>query len=171
MIEPRRNACNGELHPKAIEGIYLFNRKKFFEAHEELEIAWNEEKSEMRDLYRGILQIAVAYLHIARGNYEGAIKVYKRSQRWLRGWNDICRGMNLKQFQADAKNVMNEVEKLGKERIQEFDVALFKPIQWNEKRIWVCDRCGSEMYEKNCKVTCPNCGNRFDCSDLNLYFD
>jgi rubrerythrin len=39
------------------------------------------------------------------------------------------------------------------------------------KRIFICDRCGTEMREKNCKVTCPNCGNRFDCSDLNIYFD
>jgi hypothetical protein len=36
---------------------------------------------------------------------------------------------------------------------------------------YLCDRCGSEMIELNCKVVCPNCGNRFDCSDLNLYFD
>jgi predicted metal-dependent hydrolase len=151
--------------------MYLFNLRKFFEAHEELEIAWNEEKSKVRDLYRGILQIAVTYLHITRGNYDGAIKVYKRSQRWLDGWNDVCRGINLKQFQADARNVMNEVERLGKERIGEFDIALFKAIQWTEKKVWICDRCGSEMYEKNCKVSCPNCGNRFDCSDLNLYFD
>ena len=40
-----------------------------------------------------------------------------------------------------------------------------------EKPVYVCDRCGHEMVEKNCKVTCPNCGNRFDCSDLNIYFD
>jgi predicted metal-dependent hydrolase len=170
-IESKKSSCNGEIHPKAIEGMYLFNLRKFFEAHEELEIAWNEEKSEIRDLYRGILQTAVTYLHITRGNYDGAIKVYKRSQRWLEGWNDVCRGINIKQFQEDAKNVMNEVERLGKERIGEFDISLFKKIQWNEKRIWICDRCGSEMHEKNCKVTCPNCGNRFDCSDLNLYFD
>lgn len=164
-------SCNGEIHPKAIEGMYLFNLRKFFEAHEELEVAWNEETGEVRDLYRGILQIAVTYLHITRGNYDGAIKVYKRSQRWLEGWNDVCRGINIKQFQADAQIVMNALEKLGKERIREFDSALFKPIQWNEKRVWICDRCGSEMYEKSCKVSCPNCGNRFDCSDLNLYFD
>lgn len=167
----KKNSCDDEIHPKAIEGMYLFNLRKFFEAHEELEIAWNEEKSEIRDLYRGILQIAVTYLHITRENYDGAIKVYKRSQRWLEGWNDICRGINIKQLQEDARNVMDEIENLGKERIGEFDISLFKPIQWNEKRIWICDRCGSEMYEKNCKVTCPNCGNRFDCSDLNLYFD
>ncbi len=36
---------------------------------------------------------------------------------------------------------------------------------------FLCDRCGAEMIEHNCKVICPNCGNRFDCSDLSLYFD
>lgn len=36
---------------------------------------------------------------------------------------------------------------------------------------FVCDRCGTEMIQRNCKVICPNCGNRFDCSDLSLYFD
>lgn len=41
----------------------------------------------------------------------------------------------------------------------------------NKKQTFICDRCGFEMYEKNCKVICPNCGNRFDCSDLNIYFD
>ena len=41
----------------------------------------------------------------------------------------------------------------------------------SEKHKIICDRCGFEMYKKNCKVVCPNCGNRFDCSDLNIYFD
>jgi rubrerythrin len=40
-----------------------------------------------------------------------------------------------------------------------------------KKRVYVCDRCGLQMLEKSCKVVCPNCGNRFDCSDLNIYFD
>ena len=39
------------------------------------------------------------------------------------------------------------------------------------KRVFLCDRCGFQMVEKNCKVVCKNCGNRFDCSDLNIYFD
>lgn len=39
------------------------------------------------------------------------------------------------------------------------------------KRVYFCDRCGSRMSEYLCKITCPNCGNRFDCSDLNIYFD
>jgi len=39
------------------------------------------------------------------------------------------------------------------------------------EHVYLCDRCGHEMYEKNCKVICPNCGDRFDCSDLNINFD
>ncbi len=46
-----------------------------------------------------------------------------------------------------------------------------KRKEQNEKQKFVCDRCGAEMYESNCKIMCPNCGNRFDCSDLNIYFD
>lgn len=51
-----------------------------------------------------------------------------------------------------------------------------KPAQRPEtapasQRVWICDRCGHAMLARLCKIICPNCGNRFDCSDLNLYFD
>ena len=166
-----QNECNGRIHPKAIEGMTLFNEGKFFEAHEELEIAWKEEPGSIRDLYRGILQIAVTYLHITRGNYNGAVKVYGRSLKWLKDWPDVCRGIRVQNLRETAELVIKEVQRLGKENISNFDRSLFKQIVWNEKRIWICDRCGSEMHERNCKVSCPNCGNRFDCSDLNIYFD
>jgi rubrerythrin len=163
--------CAGIIHPNAVEGIRLFNDQKFFEAHEELEIAWNEERGSVRDLYRGILQVAVTCLHITRGNYDGAIKVHERSVKWLQGWSGVCRGIHVGKLGENVDAVMKEVLRLGKDGIGKFDTSLIEPILWNEKRLWICDRCGGEMREKNCKVTCPNCGNRFDCSDLNLYFD
>jgi rubrerythrin len=43
--------------------------------------------------------------------------------------------------------------------------------QTKARAVYLCDRCGFQMVERNCKVECPNCGNRFDCSDLNIYFD
>ena len=159
-----------------MEGLRLFNAGEYFEAHEALEDAWNEEREPVRDLYRGILQVAVVYLHITRRNYNGAVKVYIRSQRWLKDWPEICRGIEVGQLRRDAEAAIDEVKRLGMERISDFDNSLLKPVRWSEdgqveKRKYICDRCGHEMYEKNCKVTCPNCGNRFDCSDLNIYFD
>ncbi|HXF84968.1 MAG TPA: DUF309 domain-containing protein [Anaerolineales bacterium] len=168
--------CRAPLHPQAEEGLRLFNAGAYFEAHEALEEAWREEKSAVRNLYRGVLQIAVVYLHITRGNFEGALKVYERSQRWLKDWPAVCRGMNVEELRRDAKRVIEEVQRLGAKRLHEFDISLLKPIKWEkiyarENQHYLCDRCGHEMYEQNCKVICPNCGNRFDCSDLNLYFD
>lgn len=168
------SACSRALPPRGRDGIALFNRGEFFEAHEALEDIWRDEKSETRDLYRGILQIAVTYLHITRGNYVGAVKVYGRSQKWLGKFPDICQGINVKRLLADAKTVMEALQALGKENIASFDKSLFKPIlltKPTDKRIYICDRCGHEMFEHNCKISCPNCGNRFDCSDLNIYFD
>ena len=165
------NDCNGVLHPKAIEGLKLFNKKQFFEAHEELEDAWRDEKGSIRYLYQGVLQAAVTYLHITRGNYEGALKLYERCMKLLKDYPDVCRGIQVGKLKIDLKNVIQEVQRLGRERINVFDTSRFKDVIWSEKRVWICDRCGSQMHEKNCKVSCPNCGNRFDCSDLNIYFD
>ncbi len=168
--------CDTSPHPQAAEGLRLFNAGKYFEAHEALEEAWNEEKGKVRDLYRGILQIAVVYLHITRKNYNGAVKVYDRSQKWLKDWPAVCRGLHVDELRRDAEAAINEVKRLGPEKIQEFDRSLLKPAQWDEgqtegQRVYLCDRCGHKMMDKNCKVTCPNCGNRFDCSDLNIYLD
>ncbi|HJS19235.1 MAG TPA: DUF309 domain-containing protein [Anaerolineales bacterium] len=171
MTDSASDLCNAPLHPRAAQGLRLFNAGEYFEAHEALEDAWNAEHEKVRELYRGILQIAVVYLHVTRQNYNGAVKVYGRSQRWLKDWPEICRGIQVGQLRKDAKAVIDEVNRLGMDKIGEFDPSLLKPVQWTEKHIYICDRCGHEMYEKNCKVTCPNCGNRFDCSDLNIYFD
>lgn len=165
------DSCEGALHPKALKGLKLFNEKKFFEAHEELESAWREEKGKARDLYRGVLQVAVAYLHIERGNYNGAIKVCERSAKWLAEFPDVCMGIQIGKLRNDSENAIRHLRVLGAEKINEFDADWLKPILWSEKKAWLCDRCGNAMEEKNCKITCPNCGNRFDCSDLNVYFD
>jgi len=29
----------------------------------------------------------------------------------------------------------------------------------------VCECCGTVMYDHNCKIVCPNCGYKRDCSD------
>lgn len=175
MTESLNDLCQESLHPRAAQGLRLFNAGEYFEAHEALEDAWNAEQGKVRELYRGILQIAVVYLHITRRNYNGAIKVYFRSQRWVNGWPDICRGIHVEELRRNAEAAIVEVRRLGMERMAEFDHSLLKPVVWDEnqaeKKRYLCDRCGHEMSEKNCKVTCPNCGNRFDCSDLNIYFD
>ncbi|MCL4530694.1 MAG: DUF309 domain-containing protein [Chloroflexi bacterium] len=126
--------CDGALHPHAREGLILFNEGKYFEAHEELETAWKGEKGKIRELYQGILQAGVTYLHITRGNYPGAIKVYGRSMRWLKQWPETCRGVEVGRLRNDLDAAIEEVKRLGESRIAEFNRGLLKPVIWKEDR-------------------------------------
>lgn len=108
----------------------LFNAGEYWLAHEELEEAWNEESGAVRELYRAILQTAVVYLHITRGNYRGAIKVYGRVQKWITPWPDVCRGIEIGRLHRDLDTVMAEVKRLGPDRLANFDRSLFKPVRW-----------------------------------------
>jgi predicted metal-dependent hydrolase len=122
-------ACSGELHPKAIEGIELFNASKYWEAHEALEAAWKDERSPVRHLYKGILQVGVMYLQIERGNYLGMAKMYERCKKWLRPWPDVCRGVNVSQLRSDAAAAMAAASALGPQRLTEFDRSLLRKVE------------------------------------------
>lgn len=128
--EAMRSVAEGELSVKAKKGIELFNRREYFDAHEELEHAWNEEAGPVRELYRGILQIAVAYLHITRHNYNGAIKIFLRARQWLDPLPDVCRGVDIAALRHDAANVRARLEQLGPERIGEFEVNTLEPVKF-----------------------------------------
>ena len=60
--------CEGVFPPRAREGVLLFNEGQYFAAHEALEDAWREEGGRVRELYQGILEAGVVYLHIRRRN-------------------------------------------------------------------------------------------------------
>ncbi len=123
--------CEGPLHPEAIHGMILFNSGYYFKAHEALEAAWRAESGPIRDLYRGILQVGVVYLHITHGNYPGAIKVYQRCQKWLDLWPDTCRGVDVGHLKKDLEFAIRAVQDLGPQHIADFDISLLKPVLYS----------------------------------------
>jgi predicted metal-dependent hydrolase len=123
--------CEGEIHPEALRGFELFNAGKYWHAHEALETAWLEETGQIRYLYQGILQIGVTYYHIQRGNFRGAVKVYKRAQRWIQPFPEICRGIDVAGLRRDSARVMDAVQDLGPDHLTELDLQLLKPVRWD----------------------------------------
>ncbi len=123
-------ACRLRLDPHVIEGLELYNAREYFECHEVLENAWRAEKGPIRELYRGILQVAVGYYHIQRGNYVGARKMFKRCRRWLAPFPDACQGIDLAGLRQDMQAVEDAIVRLGPERMAYFDPQLFKPVEY-----------------------------------------
>jgi predicted metal-dependent hydrolase len=130
-------ACSGTLPVLVIKGLELFNAHEYFEAHESLETAWRQEPGPIRELYRGILQVSVAYYHLLRKNYAGARKVFQRCHKWLEPFPDICRGIDLAGFRQDYLRVEAEIIRLGPDHLGGFNPLLLKHIQYKspaEKR-------------------------------------
>ena len=121
--------CQGQMSELARKGIARFNEQAYFEAHEELELAWGAEPGPIRELYRGILQVAVAYLQITRHNYRGAMKMFLRLRQWLDPLPDECMGVDVARLRSEALAARAAVEALGPERMAEFDMSLLKPVQ------------------------------------------
>ncbi len=59
-----------------IKAIRYFNNKEWYLSHDLLEELWHETIEPERTTLQGLLQIAVAQLHLDRGNRNGAMILY-----------------------------------------------------------------------------------------------
>ena len=116
------------LHPKAREGIKLFNLGKYYQAHDLLEEAWMDSPSPERDLYQGILQIGLAYYQITRGNYRGSLKMFQLAKRNLSPLGIALLGIDIVRLQADAQSVESALRQLGSAGIDQLDRELIRPV-------------------------------------------
>ncbi len=123
------SAC-AEPPPAALrEGIAQFNRGEYFEQHETLELLWRAERRDVRFLYQGILQIGVAFHHLRRLNHHGALYMLTRGPRYLQPFAPVCQGVDVAALLEAAAVARAEVERLGPQRLGEFDWRLVPRVR------------------------------------------
>ncbi len=130
--EAIRDSCNEPIADVAYEGVEAFNAGNYFDAHEYLEEAWNKDTSASRDVYKAVLQIAVAYLQIERQNYRGAVKMFLRARQWLSPLPAVCRGINIDRLKDDANHVHRILVEMGPDAMNDFDQSILPPIEFKE---------------------------------------
>jgi predicted metal-dependent hydrolase/CheY-like chemotaxis protein len=114
-----KEACSGQLSALARQGVALHAAGEFFEAHEALEHAWMEEDGEAGYLYRALLQVSVAHLHIERGNYRGASKMLLRVRQWLDPLPAECRGIDVAALKEQVASLRKALSRLGPSHLDE----------------------------------------------------
>jgi len=103
------NGCADPPSRATVAGLLAFNQGRFFDQHEYLELAWNEEERSVRELYQGILQVGVAFLQMERNNRRGALKMFRRGLPKLRGLADVCQGIHVAAFRNAAERIHREL--------------------------------------------------------------
>lgn len=122
--------CDDPPPPRLVEGLNLFNQGEYFECHEVIEAAWNDEKAPVRMMYQGILQIGVACYHVQNQNWRGAMKLLERGIPKTKRFTPHCMGINIAKLLADAEAIRQELIRLGPEWQGEFNRQLFPNIEF-----------------------------------------
>ncbi len=105
--------CRQKPPPELLEGIRQFNRGEYYECHETLEQLWREETREIRDLYKGILQIGVAAFHAQRSNLKGAARLVLSGMELLSGFAPECMKIDVEHLLQSAGRFMDELNELA----------------------------------------------------------
>lgn len=122
-------ACAEPLPARAQEAIRLFNAGEYYLQHDLLEALWRDEPRPIRNLYQGVLQVGVAYYQALQGNRRGALKMLRRSARWLDGLPEVCQGVDVAALRADAACVQAALLALRDDEMAAFDRGLLRGVR------------------------------------------
>jgi predicted metal-dependent hydrolase len=120
--------CREDLPPLAQLGVERFNQGAYHAQHDAFEELWMQETGPVRDLYRAVLQVGIAYYHITRGNREGGLRMLRRCVQWFAVLPDECQGIDVRQLRKDAAQVRAALLATPPDEIKSFDRSLLKPV-------------------------------------------
>jgi hypothetical protein len=132
-----------------------FNGGRYFECHETLEEVWQEEQGEVRDLYKGLIQLAAAFVHLRRANFIGAERLLRTAVGYLAPYREAgAMGFDVESVCKAAEAGRAVLLRLGPARASEFDFegapvitldAGALPAEARRWAAWGFDRLGASL--------------------------
>ena len=101
-----------------------FNDGYWFESHETLEDLWQVTPLPERTFFQGVIQAAAAFVHFARGEYPGILKLLDAALDKLRPFTQETLGVDVAALIGDLERARAEFQALGPERF----------VGWDESR-------------------------------------
>jgi hypothetical protein len=116
-----------------------FNTRQYYKCHETLELLWLADKGSVRQLYQGVLQIAVGCFHLVeRQNWRGAVNKIDAGARRLEA-TDIQNmskgeigvyGVDWTALIADSDRLQAHLRDVGETEIGRADLTLLPQIRF-----------------------------------------
>ena len=100
-------------------GLEEIRAGRFFEAHEELELAWRAAAPEERDFFQGLVHVAVACYQAGRGKPVATARQLEKAARRLASFAPEHRGV-------DVEDILRQVE-AARERVAAGSLELEPP--------------------------------------------
>ena len=102
----------GKLGPHYTGYFELFNRRKFYEAHEVLEHLWLKDRHGPNGaFYKGLIQLAGAFVHLQKNRPQPAASLFKLALANLEKYPGIHGDLNLKGICGLIQNWLADLER------------------------------------------------------------
>ena len=131
-MERSASDCRQAPPEELLRGIAQFNDGAWFDCHETLEELWVGEPGLVRDLYQGILQVAVGLHHWREGNYSGAVHLFRKAVQLLRHVAPVCQQVETAILIRDVERLHAGLAALEPARMAELDEGLIPRIRLRE---------------------------------------
>ena len=103
------------------KGIQLFNQRQFYEQHEVIEHEWHAERTEVRLLYQGLLQIGVGFHHALNGNHKGAMALLNDGADKVARFTPTALGIDTGRLVRETQACIEQLTVLGERNIAAFE--------------------------------------------------
>ena len=81
--------------PRFEAAVIHFNDSDWYPCHDEFEMLWHETQGPLRPVLQALLQIAVAHIHLERGNLKGATVLLGEGLGRLAPCGEVALGIDL----------------------------------------------------------------------------
>ena len=96
IAELAKNFATDGVDPRYAGYFALFNQQKFYEAHDILEDLWlPDRKGENGDFYKGLIQLAGAFVHLQKDRLRPSAALFKLAQTNLGKYPAVHERLNL----------------------------------------------------------------------------
>ncbi len=139
-----------------------FNEGRFFECHEWFEEIWQEEQGDVRDLYKGLIQLAAAFVHLRKANFVGAERLLRTGMGYLAPYRpEGAMGFDVEAIATAAQATHSRLVQGGRTGVADLDLAERPfyaydrealPAEARRWQAWGFDRDGTSL---ELEVTVP----------------
>ena len=117
--------------PRFVEGVALFNHRRFFECHDVIEALWLQTHDRSKDCYKGLIHAAVAFYHWSKGNRAGALTLARSATTYLTRYAPTFHGLDLESFLAQ----FTELFRWLRRHRERYDPRLVPVMRWDKTKI------------------------------------
>jgi len=96
-------------------GLEHIRAGRYFEAHEELELAWRAAPSEERDFYQGLVHVAVAWYQAGRGRPVATARQLEKALRRLEAYEPTHRGVDVAALRRQISDLLITMDLRGRQ--------------------------------------------------------